>query len=358
MSLFLSLRRRVVDASNVFVFGRFVTLPLCCLSAVSVIVSLALPTYALCFLVCVRSPCPLQAALRKPLVKMFSRRNPVHPFENASSLEFFSEKNDTSLFAMVSNTKKRPNNLVLGRMFDHKLLDMVEVGVEAYTPISECAGPSKTIGSKPCFVFQGDAFEHDPVLANFKNLLLDLFRGHVLDNVALPTLDHIIAVTAADGKVFFRVHSLLFRKSGTKVGVATDATCFFLVHGLTLVCLRPLVPIACVCVRVCVPMCRFQRWSCRRMDPTSTWSCAARTLRRQTWHDLPGANRGSALPVTGPTASPCACCFSDRQLLLWVQGQSPEGQKRVHRCAWHQVRQNSHGAPELRGAAAAQSQGA
>jgi ribosome production factor 2 len=73
-----------------------------------------------------------QFLLKKPDATNFSKKNIIHPFDDASSLEFFSEKQDASLFVVGSHSKKRPNNLVFVRMFDHKLLDMVEVGVTNY----------------------------------------------------------------------------------------------------------------------------------------------------------------------------------------------------------------------------------
>ena len=62
---------------------------------------------------------------------------------------------------MASNSKKRPNNLVLGRMFDHKILDMIELGIEAFTPLADIDSHKKAPGAKPCFIFQGDQFEHE-----------------------------------------------------------------------------------------------------------------------------------------------------------------------------------------------------
>jgi len=39
---------------------------------------------------------------------MYQRRNQIIPFENETSLEFFSSKSDASLFAFASHTKKVP----------------------------------------------------------------------------------------------------------------------------------------------------------------------------------------------------------------------------------------------------------
>ena len=60
---------------------------------------------------------------------MFSRKHDIHPFENKNELEALCKKTDTSLFMFGSHSKKRPNNLVIGRTYEHKVLDMVELGV-------------------------------------------------------------------------------------------------------------------------------------------------------------------------------------------------------------------------------------
>lgn len=52
------------------------------------------------------------AQLCKPNCKMLSRKNEIVPFEDATSIEFLTEKSDCSLFLMGSHSKKRPNNLV------------------------------------------------------------------------------------------------------------------------------------------------------------------------------------------------------------------------------------------------------
>jgi ribosome production factor 2 len=52
--------------------------------------------------------------LKKPNAVMFSKRNAIRPFEDITSLEFFGQRNDTSLFAFGSHSKKRPHNLVMG----------------------------------------------------------------------------------------------------------------------------------------------------------------------------------------------------------------------------------------------------
>ena len=57
-----------------------------------------------------------------------------------------------------NHSKKRPNNLVMGRCFDHHILDMMEFGVENYQSMAAFK-KAVTLGAKPCFVFSGDVFE-------------------------------------------------------------------------------------------------------------------------------------------------------------------------------------------------------
>lgn len=53
------------------------------------------------------------------------KKNAINPFSDPASLEFFSERNDCSLFVFGSSSKKRPHTLTLGRTFGHKILDML-----------------------------------------------------------------------------------------------------------------------------------------------------------------------------------------------------------------------------------------
>jgi len=53
--------------------------------------------------------------LRKPLAKRLGKANSARPFEDPTSIEFLARKNDASLFAFGSHSKKRPHCLVLGR---------------------------------------------------------------------------------------------------------------------------------------------------------------------------------------------------------------------------------------------------
>jgi len=161
--------------------------------------------------------------IKKPHVLKYNKRNSLHPFEDATSLEFFSDKSDCGLFAFGSHTKKRPNNLVLGRLFDHHLLDMYELGIEDYKSIHEFANKkggslsSNAYGSKPCFIFQGQDFNTTESHKQLQNVLLDFFRGELAESINLAGLDHVIVCSAVDEKIYFRRYAINLKKSGTKV---------------------------------------------------------------------------------------------------------------------------------------------
>lgn len=65
------------------------------------------------------------------------RHNPVHPFENDVNIEKFAVKYDTSLFLFGSNSKKHPNSLIFGRMYDYHVLDMVELQIDSFMKSKE-----------------------------------------------------------------------------------------------------------------------------------------------------------------------------------------------------------------------------
>lgn len=157
-------------------------------------------------------------SLRKPDALNFSKKNEIHPFEDETSLEFLSRKNDASLFALGMHSKKRPHNLVLGRLFDHHILDMIELGVENSVPMREFKTQACAMGMKPLMVFNGEAFNQNEELVRLKSILLDFFRGEVADMVSLKGLEHVITVTAsgAEDLVYFRVYTVALKKSGTR----------------------------------------------------------------------------------------------------------------------------------------------
>ncbi len=159
------------------------------------------------------------AALKQPEVTKLGHKkaNVILPFEDESKLEFLAHKNDASLFMLGTNSKKRPDNVVMGRMFDFHVLDMVEVAITNLRPAAtfKAAGPG--LGMRPCFVFCGDEFEQNPVLKRLANLFLDFFGGRSTNMINLRGLENVIVLTAVGGEVHFRHYSVALQKSGERV---------------------------------------------------------------------------------------------------------------------------------------------
>ncbi|CAL1703072.1 unnamed protein product [Somion occarium] len=136
-------------------------------------------------------------ALKRPNAISFSKKNVVRPFEDASSLDFWSQKNDAGLFIVGQSTKKRPDGLVFVRMFDNRVLDMCEIGVEGYQAMSEFKTPKSTPGHKPLMHFASELFDTHPRFQQLKSMLMDFFNGEEIDSICLPGIEHVISVTLA-----------------------------------------------------------------------------------------------------------------------------------------------------------------
>ncbi|GIL57190.1 hypothetical protein Vafri_12488 [Volvox africanus] len=161
--------------------------------------------------------------LKRLEAQKFTRKNEnVRPFEpgGETSLEFYCNRNNCSLFVLGSHSKKRPHNIVIGRMFDFRLYDALEMGVEELQVIRDfgAAGTGAQLGNKPCVVFVGEKFESVPAMALAKSLLLDIFRGETVDNINLAGVDRVVmAVAMDDCRLQLRQYSIRFKKSGTRI---------------------------------------------------------------------------------------------------------------------------------------------
>lgn len=157
--------------------------------------------------------------MKKPEATWYSRKeaNKIVPFDDISSVEFYSSKSDSSLFMMGTHTKKRPNNLIIGRMFDHQLLDMVEFCVSEFKAMKEFNKGSEAIGSKPMFVLAGEAFQTESAYKVVANLFVDFFRGRVVEKINIQGLDHLILLSVNAGVIHFSHYAVKLKKSGTQV---------------------------------------------------------------------------------------------------------------------------------------------
>jgi len=156
------------------------------------------------------------STLKKPYASFYNKKNKIRPFEDPSSIEFFSHKTDSSMFAFGTHSKKRPHNLILGRLFDHRLLDMVELGISNFRPLSS-KDKQPGYASKPAFIFTGSDFVNNESVQKLGNIFLDMFRGHELNFLNLAGIDHVISLTSHDDKIFFRHYTISLKKSGSNV---------------------------------------------------------------------------------------------------------------------------------------------
>lgn len=149
--------------------------------------------------------------LKKPVGTPLNRKNIMLPFEDSSPIEFICQKNECPLFLFTSHNKKRPHNLVMGRLFDGHLLDMVEFGVETYKAIEEF-GARISLGVKPILVFAGEPFETEFDMMRVKNLLHDFFRGPRPSKIRVKGIEHVIMFIAHGGKIYMRPYLIEQKK--------------------------------------------------------------------------------------------------------------------------------------------------
>jgi len=168
-------------------------------------------------------------SLRRPLAQKFTKKNEIHPFEDASSLEFFSEKNDASILVFGSSSKKRPHSLTLVRTFAYKVLDMLELylDAESFRMLSQFKNKKCAVGLKPMLLFSGTPFE-SPVPNEYtmaKSFFVDFFKGEPADKVDVEGLQYLVSISVRDTvdgeeakpKIHLRVYLIRTKKSGQRL---------------------------------------------------------------------------------------------------------------------------------------------
>ncbi|CAM1507146.1 Fc.00g067870.m01.CDS01 [Cosmosporella sp. VM-42] len=166
--------------------------------------------------------------MRVPHAKKFTKKNAIHPFDDASSLEFFSEKNDASLLVFGSSQKKRPHALTFIRTFSYKVLDMLELYLdpESFRAIAQFKTKKFAVGLKPMVLFAGTAFE-SPVADEYtlaKSVFLDFFKGEPTDKIDVEGLQYVVSISAEENTdsdvkptIHLRVYIISTKRSGHKL---------------------------------------------------------------------------------------------------------------------------------------------
>lgn len=167
-------------------------------------------------------------ALKRPFSIRFTKKNEIHPFEDASSLEFFSQKNDASLLLFGSHSKKRPHCMTWVRCFGGQVLDMLETYVvkDTVRTLNQFKSDKCKVGLKPLLSFSGTQFE-SPVANQYtlaKSIFTDFFRGGESSTVDVEGLQLMINFAsgedAHDGspaKIQMRCWRIITKRSGQKV---------------------------------------------------------------------------------------------------------------------------------------------
>lgn len=145
---------------------------------------------------------------RVPNSMLLSKKHEnLFPFDNSEDAAKFFDSKDASLMIIGSNSKKRPNNLIFGRLFDGNFLDLAEFKLDNYSE----KPPQKPLypGLHPLMLFQGEAFETDPVLSRLKNLFIDYFGGKPLGKLDVKGICTLISLTVTqEGLIDFRCYHL------------------------------------------------------------------------------------------------------------------------------------------------------
>jgi ribosome production factor 2 len=161
-------------------------------------------------------------SLKRPHAIAFNKKNDVRPFDSDSdstaSIEFWASKNDASLFVIGQTTKKRPHGLTFVRMYDGRILDMLEVGVDSWISLAEfkvsrlllkfCLSvclfysnylktPKSTPGHKPLLHFASELFDTHTRFIQLKSILISFFNGEEIESLCLPGIQHVISITCA-----------------------------------------------------------------------------------------------------------------------------------------------------------------
>lgn len=168
------------------------------------------------------------ASLKRPFMEKFTKKNDIHPFDDASSLEFFALKNDTSLLVLSLHSKKRPHCLTFVRTFDYKILDMLELYVnpDSFRQLQQFKNKKPSVGLKPLIAFHGTVFE-DPNETKYtlaKSLLLDFFKGQDTSEVDVAGLQYLISISAEEEEeglpapeIHIRFYLIKTKRSGQKL---------------------------------------------------------------------------------------------------------------------------------------------
>ncbi|KAI1617695.1 valyl-tRNA synthetase [Exophiala viscosa] len=159
-----------------------------------------------------KNPQPVSSVLKtvhtltKPDSVLLNKKNEnIHPFEDPASLEFLALKNDCGVVVFGTHSKKRPNNITVMRIYDGKMLDMVELLL--LVPADQPQAEQKLqigVEMKPLVLFAGSQWddtsssEQATLYQTLKSLMLDLFQGEEISTIDVAGLQYILMIAAGE----------------------------------------------------------------------------------------------------------------------------------------------------------------
>ena len=168
--------------------------------------------------------------LTKPHSLLLNKKNGnIHPFENVESLEFLADKNACGLVVWGSSSKKRPNAMTVLRIYDGRVLDMVELLLLPMPEGHDSAKLQIGVEMKPMILFAGGAWEDSSASAEgqaygtLKSLFLDIFSGDEVKSIDVEGLQYLLLVAAGETEqgqtpvIHLRWYKVRTRKSGEKL---------------------------------------------------------------------------------------------------------------------------------------------
>lgn len=145
--------------------------------------------------------------LTKPdAVQLHKKNENIHPFEDATSLEFLALKNECGVVVFGTHSKKRPNNITVLRIYDGRVLDLVEFLILP-SPSDEAGKEAKLqigVGMKPLILFSGSQWGDTSSSAEatqyqtLKSILLDLFQGEEISSIDVAGLQYLLMIAAGE----------------------------------------------------------------------------------------------------------------------------------------------------------------
>ena len=144
--------------------------------------------------------------LFKSRTQKLNSRYDTRPFEDAGLMLHLSDKHQCPLFLFGQSSKKHPSRIVIGRVFEREILDLLQLDILSFS--GELAALNRIpTHQRPVFVAIGDRFETDEKFMRVRNLFHDLVRSDCAEKVHLIDSLHLVVVLTCleDGTLVLKI---------------------------------------------------------------------------------------------------------------------------------------------------------